>query len=586
MGIDAIKNFRQKYPGAYTDRTDEEIAAALARKFPKAYGNLPAMVARDTTISGYNEKSQKTARLAEERPNMIDIAQKELQYNPYNVANTGGQMLVKGALQPSVFGLKAMGAAGQTEEAAASAPIIARQRGLDPYTPEYWEEIRRSVSGEAPTEFGDVYRNMGWPEPLAAGAGLVTSLGLPGFSGYSKVGREVWQGARGLTRKVLQGTARGATKAHLNLLARSEPALIDRFLEKRGKMMNPAQTFEDIEAQLHGAVSKAENSVSTRQREAYSMYKAGMSQAKNDTVNIARQPKGVPTFDQVLSDGADEGVWHWEDVLNDEGDIIDKKLTGNPRLPGSVALANVVDDLEHKRVTTVGEVRKRMIEIEPILEKIEDRNGAGTNAASDKVRNVAYDIQKALRAAMHEQSPTMAKVNGVYKNMLAGLEEDEVQKLPGILDLLKKNAEGTSRIANYYDLKYPARKVLEQFDRNLPPGLRFLDELKDAAVNHEYGRVTPRASFSLMAPGAILTNLIGRAHYLPMLAGGVGLASPRTAALGHRAIMEMSEKIAQKRVAAMNKPIGQAITNLVSRGILGTGLNRYMTRDAFANSAQ
>jgi hypothetical protein len=43
MAIVALDKFREKYP-AYADKSDEELAGALATKFPDAYGKLPSMV--------------------------------------------------------------------------------------------------------------------------------------------------------------------------------------------------------------------------------------------------------------------------------------------------------------------------------------------------------------------------------------------------------------------------------------------------------------------------------------------------------------------------------------------------------------
>lgn len=104
--------------------------------------------------------------------------------------------------------LKAIGGVYQRGEAALSNPIIAMQKnlinGLDPRT--QFSEFLSGASGNKLGEYGDIARNAGVPEPVAAGLGLATSMALDPIAGLSS------KPAKAFGEYLNQATQRGGAR--------------------------------------------------------------------------------------------------------------------------------------------------------------------------------------------------------------------------------------------------------------------------------------------------------------------------------------------------------------------------------------
>lgn len=567
MTIDALVKFREKYP-AYADKSDQELAGALATKFPSAYGKLPSMVAREETISGYNTGTQDSARRAEDRVNMISKLGEELAYDPMTDPRRGlTSKLLASTMKPTVTALKGLGAGGQMLEGALSSPVVAAQRGLNPLQGDFYNTIGKSISGEAPTEFGDVARNAGAPEPVAVGLGLAASAVTPGWGKIARKAGDVAKLGGTAVNKALGKSGKGLARAQLTLLARSKPEVANYALSKNLSMVKPGQSVASIESEVTNAVAKAERGARSTQRRASAIYDYGLNKAKGETILLA-DDKMQSITQKALAAGQEELGLTW----GTKGTKLNKVpvLKGNKNIPGSETLATVIDELNQSTTTTVGKLRIRLKELEGIIED-----------GPKSVRAQASALASDLRKAINSQSPTMAEFNVRYKDMIKYLNPDEANKLPGVFDLLKAKSQGGTKLSNYFELPPEAKDILTKFDAALPKGRKFLEQLKDSSTNATFKEWSPRAHFSLMAPGAVLYGATRNPAFLPLMAAGGALSSPRASILMHKGLTDMVTKGSAAKVKMLSRPIGQALDILTTRGIIGPALTRGATRSAF-----
>lgn len=567
MAIAALDNFRSKYP-AYADRTDEELAGALATKYPQEYGMLPSMVARESTISGYNPSTRATATAAENRTNQIDRLKQLI--GGSNAGNTWqkdksfGENVGNWASYPIKTALATLGSYGQAAEGALSSPIIAAQRS----DTRPLETIKRSITGEAPTEFGDIGVNAGMPKPLAAGLGLAGTALIPGIGELStKAGKAARLGGEALSSTAGKAGV-GAARVHLDLLARANPEAAQHAISKQFSMIKPWQKVADIDSEITAAVAKGQRSADSMQRRASQVFGYGMNKAKGDVIDVASN--GL--IGRAETEGVNTLGLNWVEKTDDAGNVISRKLKGNARIPGSNALAAIIQDLGTTARPTVSKLRVSLSELDGLIEKQGD--AMGTKA----VRAQAAKLASGIRAAINEQSPIMKAFNERYGKMVANLNPDDASKLPGIFDLLEAKSQGGTKLSNYFALPQEAKQVLARFDAQLPEGRKFLEQLKDASTNAAFKEWKPKAGFSLMGPVAATYLAATNPAYLPMLGAGVGASSARGSILGHRLLNKLVSGSTEAKSKMLSTPLGQAFSTLTERGVIGAGIVRGLTR--------
>jgi hypothetical protein len=576
MPIAALEAFKQKYP-AYANKTDDELASALATKYPDAYGKLPGMVTREKVISGYNPGTQDSARMAEERPNAWSTLGKELSYAPWSDPNLNTMGKAKNMLfKPAATTLKAMGALGQSEEGLIAGAVVAPQRGEMPWELPYYKTRLDAITGKTPIEYGDITRNLGPakpPEVVSKGLGLLASAIIPGTGDIVKGVSKAFKAGGKVTEDVANKAAVGLTSAHLTLLSREHPEAAANGIAKNWSMIKPRQSVASIESEVTGAVAKAEAGARATQRRASAIYETGLNRAKGESVLLV-DAQSRPIAQQALQLGQDELGLTWGS--KGKGPLKTPVLKGNKNIPGSDTLANVIDDLTKQGTTaTVGHLRINLKELEGLI-------GSENKAVSAQASKLA----SALRETINAQSQTMGAINKQYQGMIKYLNPDEANKLPGAFDLLKARSQGGTKLSNFFSLPIEAKKVLTEFDAQLPEAEKFLEQLKDASTNAAFKSLKPQAGFSLMGPVAAGYLAVTNPGYLPALAGGVALSSPRASALMYKKLYDLGHMNNAIKAKFMASPAGQATEMLTRRGILAPAATRYMTRDIFGSDGE
>lgn len=576
MPIEALEAFKQKYP-AYADKSDDELASALATKYPDAYGKLPGMVTREKVISGYNPGTQDTAREADARPNAWSILGKELAYDPMsdpklNAMGKAKNMLFK---QP-VTTLKALGALGQSEQGLLSSAVVAPQRGEMPWERSYYKTRLDAITGKSPTEYGDITQNLGPfkpPKVVSQSLGLLIDAVMPGTGDIVKGVSKMFKAGGKVTGEIADKAAVGLTNTHLTLLSREHPEAAAHGIASNWSMIKPGQSVSSIESEVTGAVAKAEAGARATQRRASTIYEAGLNRAKGESILLV-DAEARPIAQKALQLGQDELGLSW----GSKGKGLTKTpvLKGNKNIPGSETLANVIDDLTKQGTTaTVGHLRINLKELEGLI-------GAENKAVSAQASKLASGLREAINA----QSDTMGAINKQYQGMIKYLNPDEANKLPGAFDLLKARAQGGTKLSNFFSLPIEAKKVLTEFDAQLPDSEKFLKQLKDASTNAAFKSLKPQAGFSLMGPVAAGYLAVTNPAYLPALAGGVALSSPRASALMYKKLYDLNHMSNAVKAKFMSSPAGQATEILTRRGVLAPAATRYMTRDIFGSDGE
>lgn len=167
MAIPELDKFREKYP-AYNDMSDADLANSLASKYPDAYGDLP------TKLAPVDVSAKK------QRQDILAGALNEMQQRkPIDYVDPRKSLGVTGT------NLKALSGLAQRAEAAASNPILnLQEKGISALNPiEAFKQFRSGLSGKKFGEYGDIARNAGVPEPIAAGIGLAGSMVLDPVGG-------------------------------------------------------------------------------------------------------------------------------------------------------------------------------------------------------------------------------------------------------------------------------------------------------------------------------------------------------------------------------------------------------------------
>lgn len=157
------------------------------------------------------------------RDNMWKALGKELLYNPLtNEELPLSTKLYQLANKPTVTAAKAVGAAGQTAENAIAGAWMGKQ-----LTPDYW----KGMAGEKPYEIGDLGREAGLPEPLAAAAGLAGSVALP----EAGVMRSLAPLASNITRRLALSPIKFGFKAALKQFVSKSGEAVDYIFERGGE---------------------------------------------------------------------------------------------------------------------------------------------------------------------------------------------------------------------------------------------------------------------------------------------------------------------------------------------------------------
>lgn len=587
MAIQALEKFKEKYP-AYADKSDEELANALSTKYPDAYGELPKLVSRQAAISEYNPMTQRSAELAMDRPDMKRSFAEETQYNPLEQEElTDLQKARQLAVKPASLAIKGLGAAGQTMESALSGPVVATQRlekeknvkqrllegaaniafpgggpsaitsmagiAMDPEKRGEWlNTVRKSISGEEPTEYGDVYRNIGIPEPIAATLGLGTAMLEPGMQELVK-GASVIRNAVGKTvSKVEKNVAQQAARIHLNILSAAKGGgreAVDVFVKDPANVVKNALDPQQVEKRLE------------------------------DTIDTIR--------DRVVKaqKSAGEAI---EDVTKIHGDKIVQASSATGEKVTANTLQRLLDDSLIEKVGKKGNIRANKIEgVNELLNIVRDverdvdmvKHGGRGNLKLDRVR---WHLKRVRALASDKKSPVYAHANGLYDDLTslydnlsdkaAKVDLDSVKsaysqirrlregdKLTGrgsVDELIKVSASGKTKLSNYFSLGESAKASMQQLDDILPEKLKFMDELKASSAANIFKSIEPIKGTSLLG----LVTVLYRPQMIPGVAAASVLTSPRLAALGHYGIRAAKEKLAAS-------PVMQGIEALLGRGI-------------------
>lgn len=579
MAIDALTKFRDKYP-EYADKSDSELANALATKFPAAYGGLPKQVARESVIDTYSPGTRESARMAMNRPNMLERFKATAGYNPTLDPNLSiGKKIIGGITQPIKTALLGLGAAGQIAEGAVSAPIVAMQRGSSPINPEFYNTIGRSVSGEEPTELGDITRNIGASEPTSQIFGLVGSSMLPGVGeAQSAIGKGANLIKAGIINKGLKPLVKGVEHGTQTTIGRIPAEYVNHALKKGYSMIKPGQSASAIEKELSSAVLKAKATANQMQKEASALYGEGLKAIKNKPIDLS-QPiteNGANVIDNAMDSLRDLGIHEAEVKVKGGGTMI--KIVGDSFTPKTKKLATIVDELDNSvklnEPLTAGELHLRMNQLDNfILDNYENAT------KMDKAISVeAVKLQKNLRELMATQYPEFKVFNDAYKNKVQYLHSNPDTLEVGLNELTKLK-QGKVDLKDPAKLSKETKDMLVKLDASLPDDQKFLDNLMDAATNNAFKQKRLGIGASALGLGALASKTaINPLLYIPVTGSAVLASSPRFSALvskGIRNFVHSGTNIIKSKV--LGTPIADTLKTLIDNGVIGGGILRETT---------
>lgn len=528
MAIQALDTFRQKYP-AYADRSDEELAGALADKYPNEYGILPEMVSREESVGGFNPKTQRSALMAKERANPWEAVGKEIMYNPMSdpKLNTLGKLKAQAIKMSMIPGIaKAIGAFGQQSESLASALPVAIQRGKDiPGT------LRKAITMEEPTQLGDIPMNEGAPDWVSAGLGLAGSALLPGPAGAVK-GVGVLREALGKAivparQKVLEGFA----KAQLHALSGASPGAIKKGIEKGFSFIKTGKGATFVDDNLDTAVEKVRGAVDYAQERASRYVGKVMNKyAKKEVV-----AKGI-TDNTVNKLKASSLMLDTPEGL---------QLS---RVRGIDNLKTIIDEVDAKIAKQGGKLSVEQIKFYKAGLKDLAKNPefgavyAAANEFSDDLSNLAGSAHESIK-----------KANDFYSLTQKIIKKNAGEGTVGIDPLTKTSTRGATPIENYHKLPNKAQQAVEGL-QEFTPKKPFLNSLQEAAAAKEFSSGMPNKSIGLVGGVGVISNPAA----WPLIGALLGGSSPKGSAL-------MWKRILTKK---QGSPALDAVRGLLERGMI------------------
>jgi len=539
--------------------TDTEVESLISTM------PTPEQTARDKAISGYSPMTRESAKMAEDRPNLWKSVAEEAIYDPMQNPNLKlpgkiRQMIVK---HPALA-LKLLGAGFQSIEGGATAPIVAMQRGQ--FNPmDIAKTTVRSITGEAPTEIGDIARNVGAPEPVAQLAGLAGSAFLPGMGmgkfvkgakGLGMVGGKVSREAvglgfnwgttnaakatsairRGATKLVGKGadeTAKAAARTNLALLIRGSPDWGRYAVKHRFDFIKPWQSVEEIEEQLYKNTSRVRNLIEDQFIKLGDDVGAVKGKYANTKITF-ETPSSITrdlTLDLYHSGGIKGVSSEGRYVFNEEAD----KLIGN-----------VIAEINATLAENSGKVPLRTINgWKAKLSAIyKDTNHGGVRKTIDKIN-----------AVLKEQAPEdWNKANANYSALKMLREGKGLEGDLSLDKLLTTSISGKTPVerATLLNKNSPAVKALQSFEDTLPmvggKKQKFLKDLQDAIANNEAKEWMPTKTTSIMGVAALGGASFMNPSVLPVFAGAAGASSPRGTALLYQRLLSRKSSPAAKAI--------------------------------------
>jgi len=525
-------------------------------------------------IEGYTEMSQRSARLAAGRPNMLRALQESTvgdvampTEKRFYTERTPIPEKVKLTDIPSPMPLiNAIGAGTQVVEGAISSPIVAAQRGLSPFEDaEFYKTIGRAISGEEPTEVGDVFRNLGIDETASATLGLIGFGAIPGMAkGAQQLGiRAARRGVVGATKRTADAATKGIRQGQLELLVRTEPAAAAHAISKGFRFVDIKKSVAQVTDDVMAAVNRVRSASRTLWKGAAAQQDAAMTKHGNKILKMkivddaTGAVRGVAdrTVDQLFKDGTF--------YIKGTGRRATVKTA---RVKGAAQLKEIVDDvikLQKKRgKLTVKEIKRFLKELDNLAGD-EDLKGiyAAANSLADDLRKLTNSI------------PDISNANKSYQAMKLITKGDVEKGLVGVDDLTKVGTTGAEEKAT--DLFNPGKphisKALKLLDDAMPADKKFLEVLKDAVAAEIFRTWKPKASVSLIGGGMALGGLVsGRPGTAAAVGSAVVAGSPRLNAVVGKAL-----GIAGKKVRAIKgSPVMRKVADLVGRNVIDPAILR------------
>ena len=140
-------------------------------KKPMPQGELGALEQRERDVQSNISNRQ----------NSIETLRKEVE-TPYDFKNKPVQSILK----PLVTGVKTLAVPfSQAESGVATAALELQKGNINPIN--IGKKVIKGITGEKQAEIGDVFRVSGVSEPLAAGLGFASSLGLTNLATKGKL---------------------------------------------------------------------------------------------------------------------------------------------------------------------------------------------------------------------------------------------------------------------------------------------------------------------------------------------------------------------------------------------------------------
>ncbi len=549
--VRALEKFRQKYP-EYNNRSDEELASALAKKYPE-YGTLVEAVARDKAVSGYEPMTRESAQMAMDRPSMWKALGEEVAYAPWENPNLKPMQKARQTLlHGPAMAMKGLGAVGQSVEGLISSLPVAWQRGLRPTgktADEYWRTVGKSATGEEPTEYGDVIRNFGAPEWMARAGGLAASAITPGIKQMAKAPGAARKFAEKWVEKGTTATGKFSARAIL-ALARRNPEAAEIGFKTGFKGISMNMPKEVIERNVTNASTRL-NRVSKIMTRKISNEFEGALDKHNDEIVKLILPSGESA---VTSNAKNNLVREGLIALNKKGKYVatEKGLNG---LDVVIQKINALDNLGESSVRSL-RAAKRLL-----------RGVTKSEASDSAAKAAAWRILDDIDDNIGAQVKGMKEMNAKYKywNGRYGLNTTADKLAKSTEEVTKK-----SRTENYFKLARAEKDFLARYDKELVTSggkhLKFLDRMQKAALQNEYKEFRPASMLSLAGAGAIGGGAIAL-HNPAMAAGVVGaglMTSPRIAGTVQRRLSSISR--------FRTSPGAQRIRDLVGRGLIDPAL--------------
>lgn len=496
-------------------------------------------VYRKERISGYNPMTQRSARLATSRPNMLEATKEELAEPLWDKERSTLSNLVRANYRPLALGFKGSGAAEQTLESALTWPIVAAQRGKHPFQKEFYRIGERAVKGEEPTEIGDVFRNMGVPEPVSATLGFAGMLAIPGVWEFTKGMRPIRKTVTGATGKAASKVGKGAQHATMTGLARIDDEVVTYGQKTGFRFIKPWQGVREATEDINKVVDRVDD-VAKR-------YKGKVQQAY-DMTTFKHRGDRVPIYvDDMFKPG--RKVAPYENTLNKmmSDNMVGFSDSGKLQvadIPGMDDVVQRILKLRNEMVNRGGTIdiaylSKTRGELDSLIGRLKNEPRAQAYAV-----NLQNDIRKVIR-----KHPAMKAIDEEYRAMKLLLEGDPANKrVKGIFDLTE-----SEKLKKVFDPREPdVQTLLDELGERT--GTDLTTEVKDVIANQQFSELAPRAKVSLLGAGALLYLLLKN----PWAVGvGIAASSPKIQGAIGRSLSSATQNISRAATTKGGKLVGR-----------------------------